>query len=430
MRAQAAAALGDLSCAVTVEVFRDFLLPIFKLVSEDRSDIVRNTGVSSFTKYLETLPTTEITAEDLMVLKETVMTNGAAAAEAAAKRAADPEAVGAAAGVQDPNEMQTAVVTEVTGLFLKAANDPSWRVRLGTVKTIQHALKPADAKTKGEMLATFADLLLDEEPEVKLASTNQTSKVYAAAGSKDLFEALVLPTVLSGFQEMLDSAKSGNGLDGTGNGGGMIANISGDREGQGRNELRQAQAIMCMELAAFDAIPHPMLVAVVQHMFEDPSLCIKMLAKFELLSRLKETDSAALSQICMDSLSLGVHEDWRVRCAFTAKLSFIFEQIISVESKAAASKNGAAQAAMESSSSSSSSGFGDSLKTPNKGGGTSRDTTAPTTPLDDEAVERAWTAFKSVVDGALWDQVSEARSHFVECLPKLIQWADKIGGDR
>ena len=98
MRAQAAAALGDLSCAVTVEVFRDFLLPIFKLVSEDRSDIVRNTGVSSFTKYLETLPATEITAADLMVLKETVMTNGAAAAEAAAKRAADPEAVGAAAG--------------------------------------------------------------------------------------------------------------------------------------------------------------------------------------------------------------------------------------------------------------------------------------------------------------------------------------------
>jgi len=36
-------------------------------------------------------------------------------------------------------------------------------------------------------------------------------------------------------------------------------------------------------------------------------------------------------------LSLGVHDDWRVRCAFTAKLSFIFSQIISVESSAAAS---------------------------------------------------------------------------------------------
>ena len=59
---------------------------------------------------------------------------------------------------------------------------------------MDQALKPADAKTKGEMLATFADLLQDEEPEVRLASTNQTSKVYEGAGSKDLFEALVLPT--------------------------------------------------------------------------------------------------------------------------------------------------------------------------------------------------------------------------------------------
>lgn len=80
-----------------------------------------------------------------------------------------------------------------------------------------------------------------------------------------------------------------------------------------------------------------MLIAVVQHMFEDSALCIKMLEKIELLAKLKETDPAALSQICMDSLSLGVHDDWRVRCAFTAKLSFIFSQIISVESSAAAS---------------------------------------------------------------------------------------------
>jgi hypothetical protein len=177
-----------------------------------------------------------------------------------------------------------------------------------------------------------------------------------------------------------------------------------------------------------------MLVAVVQHMFEEASLCIKMLAKFELLLRLKETDSAALSQICMDSLSLGVHEDWRVRCAFTAKLSFIFEQIISVESKAAAlgkaggQTEGSTSAAAASASSSSSTSSGDP-KTPTKQG-TARAQSVPTTPLDEEAVERAWTAFKSVVDGALWDQVSEARVHFVECLPALIQWADKIGGDR
>jgi hypothetical protein len=84
---------------------------------------------------------------------------------------------------------------------------------------------------------------------VKLTCTNQTSRVYEAAGSKDLFEALVLPTVLKGFQDMLDSAKTADNNGGIGVGG---ANLGGDREGQGRNELRQAQAIMCMELAAFD----------------------------------------------------------------------------------------------------------------------------------------------------------------------------------
>jgi hypothetical protein len=44
VRANAAAALGGLSSAVPVDVFRDHLLPIFKLVSEDRSDVVRETG--------------------------------------------------------------------------------------------------------------------------------------------------------------------------------------------------------------------------------------------------------------------------------------------------------------------------------------------------------------------------------------------------
>jgi hypothetical protein len=126
--------------------------------------------VRSFTAYLATLPATEITAADLAELKDTVMNDGAAAAEAAAKRSSDPSAVGAAAGVEGSGpEMSAAVVTEVTGLFLKAANDPSWRVRLSTVKTMHDALKPADAKTKGEMLATFADLLQDEEPEVSKA---------------------------------------------------------------------------------------------------------------------------------------------------------------------------------------------------------------------------------------------------------------------
>ena len=46
---------------------------------------------------------------------------------------------------------------------------------------------------------------------------------------------------------MLDSAKPGadgaNGVLGTGVG-------TGDREGQGRTELRQAQALMCMELVS------------------------------------------------------------------------------------------------------------------------------------------------------------------------------------
>lgn len=156
-----------------------------------------------------------------------------------------------------------------------------------------------------------------------------------------------------------------------------------------------------------------MLISVVQHMFEDSALCIKMLEKIELLAKLKETDAAALSQICMDSLSLGVHDDWRVRCAFTAKLSFIFSQIISVESSAAASAN--------------SNGTSDSTETPKKPSSVAN---SPSTPMDKDAVERAWTAFKSVVYGALWDEVAEARVHFVDCVPALIRWADKIGGDR
>ena len=389
VRASAAKALAGLSPSVGISVFRAHLLPIFKLVSEDRSDVVRETGVKSMTAFLATLPAVTVSEGDLKKLK-----GAAEGEEGAAAAVAEPSAGG------DP--VLEEVVTEVTGLFLKGASDSSWRVRLACVGTMEHALPPADAKTKGEMLASFADLLDDEEGDVKLAATKATSLVYAAATSKDMFDALVLPTVLEGFQAMLDSAK---------------AMAEGAPVDASKNELRQAQALVAMELAAFDAIPHPMLVAVVQHMFEDPSLCIKMLDKFELLAKLKESDPSALSTICMDSLSLGVHDDWRVRCAFTAKLSFIFEQIISVESSAAAAerKDAAAAAAEDG-----------AAATPKKTPGAP----SPATPLDKDAVERAWTAFKSVVDGALWDEVAEARVHFVDCLPDLVRWADKIGGDR
>jgi len=302
-------------------------------------------------------------------------------------------------------------VGDVTGLYLKAANDSSWRVRLAATQKLKDALKPADAKTKGELLATFADLLEDEEAEVKLAATKVTADVFEACTSKDMFDALVLPVVMDGFAQMLDAAKQ---MAEQGGGGGVGVGVSE----AGKVELRQTQAIVAMELAKFDAIPHPTLISVVQHMFEDPSLCIKMLDRFELLAKLKESDPLALSTICMDSLSLGVHDDWRVRCAFTARLSFIFEQIISVESSAAAlsGQEGAGGAG------------GSAETTPKKG--TSAGATTPSTPLDKDAVERAWTAFKSVVDGALWDEVAEARVHFQECLPALVIWADKIGGDR
>jgi hypothetical protein len=402
VRATAAAALAGLSKAVNVATFRAHLLPIFKLVSEDRSDVVREAGVKSMTAFLATLPSVPVSETDLKKLKDASDAGGGNAGGGASAASA------AAAAGSDP--VQVEVVSEVTGLFLKAANDASWRVRLGVVGTVHLALKPADAKTKGEMLAAFADLLDDEEGDVKLAATKATSKAYAAATSKDMFDALVLPTVLEAFQGMLNGAKQ--------------AHEAGAADAA-KTDLRQAQALVAMELAAFDAIPHPMLVAVVQHMFEDASLCIKMLDKFELLAKLKETDPSALSTICMDSLSLGVHDDWRVRCAFTAKLAFIFEQIISVESSAAAAEKrddtGKVAAPADDAKSA-------AAVTPKKAGGGGG--VAPSTPLDKDAVERAWTAFKSVVDGALWDEVAEARVHFVDCLPALIRWADQIGGDR
>ena len=358
--------------------------------------MVREAGVKSMTAFLDTLPPVPVSDSDLKKLKEAEASGGGAAASSAP----------AAPAGSDPVLVE--VVSEITGLFLKAANDASWRVRLGVVGTIHMALKPADAKTKGEMLAAFADLLDDEESEVKLAATKATPKAYEAASSKDMFDALVLPTVLEAFQAMLDGAKQAADVG------------AGDAV---KTDLRQAQALVAMELAGFDAIPHPMLVAVVQHMFEDASLCIKMLDKFELLAKLKESDPGALSTICMDSLSLGVHDDWRVRCAFTARLAFIFEQIISVESSAAAAEKREEKAAAAADDAS-------AAETPKKAGAAGGAAAAPSTPLDKDAVERAWTAFKSVVDGALWDEVAEARVHFVDCLPALIRWADQIGGDR
>lgn len=347
VRSTAASALAGLSEHVTVAVFRQHLLPIFKLVSEDRSDVVRECGVKSLAAYLATLPTLEVTPEDLKKLKEAEAASAAASAAGGAAAAATPAEGGAVAAGGVLGE----VVGEVTGLYLKASNDSSWRVRLAATSNLKDALKPADPKTKGELLATFADLLEDEEAEVKLAATKGTAHVFEACTSKDMFDALVLPTVMEGFQQMLEAAK-------------VLAEQGAGMEA-GKVELRQTQAIVAMELAKFDAIPHPTLIQVVQHMFEDPSLCIKMLDRFELLARLKESDPQALSTICMDSLSLGVHDDWRVRCAFTARLSFIFEQIISVESSVAAKEGGGAVAG--------------GAETPKKSGISGA---APSTPLD------------------------------------------------
>lgn len=218
VRACAAASLAGLSKSVSVEAFKTHLLPIFKLVSEDRSDVVRERGVRSLTAYLSTLPAVAVSDADLKSLKdETVATS-----------------------VESPT-LLTEVVSEVTGLYLKTTNDASWRVRLASVSTMGDALKPADAKTKGEMLAAFAELLEDEEGDVKLAATKATSNVYVAATSKDMFDAVVLNTVLVGFQSMLDCAKQAT---------------EGNPD-TSRADLRQAQALVAMELAAYDAIPHP-----------------------------------------------------------------------------------------------------------------------------------------------------------------------------
>jgi hypothetical protein len=66
-----------------------------------------------------------------------------------------------------------------------------------------------------------------------------------------------------------------------------------------------------------------------------------------------------------------------------------------------------------------------------------------------DGVERAFAAFKKVIDFAVWDQVAascavaaplraageswnqvaEARSHFVECLPAIMSYADRLGGE-
>mmetsp|Transcript_39809 Transcript_39809/g.89171 ORF Transcript_39809/g.89171 Transcript_39809/m.89171 type:complete len:759 (+) Transcript_39809:76-2352(+) len=406
VRATAATSLGLLAESASLESFKAYLLPVFKMVSEDRSDVVRMRGVAANANFLETLPPVALSEADLKNLK-------------------DGEE-GELAGGEVVGSPEAELASEATSLFLKACVDPSWRVRLSAVKGLSKALKPADAKAKGAMLEVFSDLLEDEEREVKLEATKVTSSVFVSGSSKELFELLVLPTITEAFDTMLANAGTGpegaNGPGGGGAGGPGGMNDLDPAGMAGKQELQQAQALVAMELAAFDAIPHPTLVAVVQHMFEDPSLCIKMLDKFELLAKLKESDPGALSQICMDSLSLGVHEDWRVRAAFTAKLAFIFEQIISVESSAAAAEKRAAE---EGGSNSAQAAAVTPKKEPQ-----GAPAPPPGTPLDKDAVERAWTAFKSVVAGALWDVVAEARSHFVDCLPALITWADKIGGDK
>lgn len=383
VRATAVGALAGLSKSVTMAIFQEHLQPIFVETfggsdfKMDSSDVVREAGVRSMTAYLDGLAPVAVTEADLA--------------------AAEP----------DTTSVLAEVVTKMTDLFLQAADDTSWRVRLAVVNTVHMALKPADAKRKGEILAAFAELLDDEEADVKLAATKNTANVFKAASYKEMFDRHVLPTVEAGFNQMLEAAKA--------------AAEGGPGADVGKNDLRQAQATSAMELAQFDAIPHPTLIAVVHHMFEETPLCIKMLEKFELLAKLKESDPAALTTICMDSLALNLHEDWRVRCAFTAKLAFIFEQIISVESSAAHA------AAKEAAGSGGAAAASDAMATPKKD---ASPRSTPSTPLDKDAVAKAWDSFKKVVDVALWDQVAEARVHFVDCLPKLITWADKIGSDK
>lgn len=330
VRVAAASALSDLEAVVDQDVIRVSIVPIMQIILDDKADSVRETVVSAVTQCIKVLANT----------------SGESA--------------------QDADETPE-VLSKMVELYQLASCDPSWRVRLATVTHIADALAPLTKHLKVAIIQCFAELLDDEEAEVRLASVKRTAAALEAADCPE-FKELVVPTVLTGFREMLEEASNDDPT--------MEIRFP---------QLRSAQALMCMELASFDAIPHDMLVQVVHKMFGDPQLCISMLRKFSLLIKLKESDPAALSQICMDSLSLATHEDWRVRCAFTAQLSFVFEQIISVE-------QGGDQA-------------------------------------DKETVERAWTAFKRVIDLALWDQVAEARSHFVQCLPAIINYANKLGGD-
>jgi hypothetical protein len=63
VRATAATALAGLAPNVSAASFKQHLLPVFKLVSEDRSDVVREMGVKSMTKYLGSLPPTSAAAD-------------------------------------------------------------------------------------------------------------------------------------------------------------------------------------------------------------------------------------------------------------------------------------------------------------------------------------------------------------------------------
>ena len=169
-------------------------------------------------------------------------------------------------------------------------------------------------------------------------------------------------------------------------GGGMLDSRAG--------LLRKTQALMCMELAGFDAVPHEMLVDIVHSLLAgEPSLCVDVLASFRLLGKIKDTDPKTLTQVCADALTLGKHEDWRCRVAFLGNLDFIFEQLTDADPELLKETT-----VMEA----------------NHVAATEK-LSAPTQGNPD-----VWEAFKGVVDAAMWDEVAEARIQFVAKLPSLV----------
>lgn len=161
--------------------------------------------------------------------------------------------------------------------------------------------------------------------QVRLGAAKTTVKMYSACANTgdsngepdpamtEAFQDLVMPTILQILSEALDDPTLMPG-------GGMLDSRAG--------LLRKTQALMCMELAGFDAVPHEMLVDIVHSLLaSEPSLCVDVLASFRLLGKIKDTDPKTLTQVCADALTLGKHEDWRCRVAFLGNLDFIFEQL-------------------------------------------------------------------------------------------------------